>query len=541
MILRKGGITYTLAEIPPSSAGVLAALERAREEVKEFNAFISVAEKLLRAIEDVERNLDGTEKEGWEAHHRQASLLPHPIYNGPGAAHLLRFFLPPTRLNLTSRRSSSSSYGTSSTPAEWGKILKWRIGHSDDRPTVIVVNGRVISDTERVAAYLATQAFRLAGAREGSRPAWSGPRLISEWAARLADPPSDDELKDAFLGATSNTPGPGGVPLAFLRHTWELVCPAARVNAEGCVKRETFPKAFKQATVALSRSPGRSAIIQGLEADHSAVEFRQGVERLLARRITAAALNSGLLPPDVAGAVPSRSALDLIQALVHDAETMSRPQAQPCDAGGHKSVSDDCSAGPNIFNAVVTPSLLYGIVQLNTGPHRTGVNGLLVPSRPASAWSSLTKVANAALRVISRLARIPYHGWSRLHQAASDLRARPQWEPKRAGIRAWLGLPSSPPKKRRVPPPDLHRWWQANRPPSARWSRHSDNPSRSFPGSASPGGWQRPRVTATSWSTTGGSTTPRRLSKSAPAAGWCPEATSFPTLSPLSTTHLPAA
>jgi len=40
--------------------------------------------------------------------------------------------------------------------------------------------------------------------------------------------------------------------------------------------------------------------------------------------MTAAALNSGLLPPDVAGAVPSRSALDLVQALVHDAEIMSR-------------------------------------------------------------------------------------------------------------------------------------------------------------------------------------------------------------------------
>jgi hypothetical protein len=45
----------------PSSAGVLAALKRAREEkVKEFNALISVAEKLLRTIEDVERNLNGT-------------------------------------------------------------------------------------------------------------------------------------------------------------------------------------------------------------------------------------------------------------------------------------------------------------------------------------------------------------------------------------------------------------------------------------------------------------------------------------------------
>jgi len=46
--------------------------------------------------------------------------------------------------------------------------------------------------------------------------------------------------------------------------------------------------------------------------------------RLLALRMTAAALCSDLLPPNVAGAIPSRSALDLVQSLVHDAETMAR-------------------------------------------------------------------------------------------------------------------------------------------------------------------------------------------------------------------------
>ncbi|EGS18431.1 uncharacterized protein CTHT_0050280, partial [Thermochaetoides thermophila DSM 1495] len=107
--------------------------------------------------------------------------------------------------------------------------------------------------------------------------------MVREWIAargatsRLADPPSDDELKNAFLGATSNTPGPDGVPLAFFRHTWELVRPAARAIAEGCIKWGAFPKAFKQATVVILSKPGRDP-----------------------------------------------SALDLVQALVHDAETMSR-------------------------------------------------------------------------------------------------------------------------------------------------------------------------------------------------------------------------
>jgi len=75
-----------------------------------------------------------------------------------------------------------------------------------------------MSGTEQVAAYLATQAFRPAGAQEGPRSAWLGPRLPSEWSTRLAVPPSDEKLMGTFLGATSNTPGPDGVPSAFLRH-----------------------------------------------------------------------------------------------------------------------------------------------------------------------------------------------------------------------------------------------------------------------------------------------------------------------------------
>jgi len=45
----------------PSSAVVLAALERACEEkLKELNTVISVTEKLLRVVEDVERKLEGS-------------------------------------------------------------------------------------------------------------------------------------------------------------------------------------------------------------------------------------------------------------------------------------------------------------------------------------------------------------------------------------------------------------------------------------------------------------------------------------------------
>ena len=43
----------------PSSAGILAALNRAREEkMKELSAIFFVTEKLLRTVEDIEKSLE---------------------------------------------------------------------------------------------------------------------------------------------------------------------------------------------------------------------------------------------------------------------------------------------------------------------------------------------------------------------------------------------------------------------------------------------------------------------------------------------------
>ncbi|EGS22095.1 uncharacterized protein CTHT_0039810 [Thermochaetoides thermophila DSM 1495] len=103
------------------------------------------------------------------------------------------------RVNFYKERIS-----TATSSAEWGRILRWRKDAPDNRPMVMIVDGRVVSDTEQVAAYLATQAFRPAGAQEGPRPAWLGPRLPLEWPTRLAAPLSDEELKDAFFGALVN-------------------------------------------------------------------------------------------------------------------------------------------------------------------------------------------------------------------------------------------------------------------------------------------------------------------------------------------------
>jgi len=146
----------------------------------------------------------------------------------------------------------------------------------------------------------------------------------------------------------------------------------------------------------------------------------------------------------------------------------------------------------------LTSSLLYGMVQLDTGLTRAGVRGRMIPSKLVPVWSFLTKTANEALRAIFpvrrtipfqwlwwlvglypkflmdrdwtrwrsrveglpaerplqvRLRGPPYQGWSRLYQEAAGLGGQPRWEPRRLGPREWLGLPPNPPEKAPGTPP----------------------------------------------------------------------------------------
>jgi Reverse transcriptase (RNA-dependent DNA polymerase). len=160
------------------------------------------------------------------------------------------------------------------------------------------------------------------------------------------------------------------------------------------------------------------------------------------------------------------------------------------------------AAAPRIFRRAVVPSVAYGLVQLDPGPMRAGSNGRLVPTDTLSTFGIAGQVINRTLRALFPvwrtiqtqmlywlvgtppehiwsleryrwrswaerhsaghpisigLAARPWNGWSRLHQLAHGVRpSSGPWEPKRPGLRAWLGLqPISQPKPPRAPPFDI--------------------------------------------------------------------------------------
>jgi hypothetical protein len=150
---------------------------------------------------------------------------------------------------------------------------------------------------------MAREAFHPATVVNAPTPDYTGPRLPSHFSDALTQPPSDEELRDAFLSASSNTPGPDGVPLSFLKYIWNDVAPFAMAICSAVLTLGVFPSAFKRATVVTLSKPGRDPrSYKGWRPISLLSVFGKGIERMVARRMTAAALRAGLLPPEVAGA-----------------------------------------------------------------------------------------------------------------------------------------------------------------------------------------------------------------------------------------------
>lgn len=210
-------------------------------------------------------------------------------------------------------------------PKDLGSILRWRKDPLDDRPTLINTPERRLTHPEEIATYLAHAAFRPPG--EDPLPPYvhHGNTLPPDIAAWALEPPSDDELKEAFLRCGSNTPGPDGITLNTLKAAWNAVLPYLRAVTTASLLLGKFPTPFKRAEVVTLSKPGRDPhSYKGWRPIALLSTIGKGIERLMARRMTVIALNADLIPRDSAGALPTRSATDLVTALTHDAEGANR-------------------------------------------------------------------------------------------------------------------------------------------------------------------------------------------------------------------------
>lgn len=132
---------------------------------------------------------------------------------------------------------------------------------------------------------------------------------------------TEEEAKWVATSCQDKAPGADNITVRLLRAAWPAIGQAVRALYEGSLRYKHFPTIFKLAEVILIPKPGRDfSTAKGWRPIALLSCLGKGLERLVAKRIAHTALISQKVPQQLIGALPGRSANDLVVCLVHDVE-----------------------------------------------------------------------------------------------------------------------------------------------------------------------------------------------------------------------------
>ena len=130
------------------------------------------------------------------------------------------------------------------------------------------------------------------------------------------------EVQDATIRTGNTSPGSDNITVKMLKAAWHIIGEHVRSLYEGCLRLGHHPQPFREAEVVMIAKPGRRNLStpRAWRPISLLSCLGKGLERLIARRLAWASIHYGVLHPQQAGALPKRSAVDLVAALVHDIE-----------------------------------------------------------------------------------------------------------------------------------------------------------------------------------------------------------------------------
>ncbi|KAM4058241.1 endonuclease-reverse transcriptase domain-containing protein [Hirsutella rhossiliensis] len=133
---------------------------------------------------------------------------------------------------------------------------------------------------------------------------------------------SFDEVRDATLRTGNTSPGPDSITVQMLKVVWHVIGSHVHRLYEGCLTIGHHPKPFREAEVVMITKPRRRNLStpRAWRPISLLSCLGKGLERLIARRLAWASIHYGVLHSQQTGALPKRSAVDLVAALLHDIE-----------------------------------------------------------------------------------------------------------------------------------------------------------------------------------------------------------------------------
>jgi hypothetical protein len=133
---------------------------------------------------------------------------------------------------------------------------------------------------------------------------------------------SIEETERNIIGVSSTSPGTDKITVRLLRACWTHIKSVIHNLYAQCLAHSHFPSSWKLAEVVMLPKVGKkdrsSPRLWRLIALLSCIS--KGLERIIARRIAWTALRNKVLSPQHGGALPKRSAIDLVALFTHDIE-----------------------------------------------------------------------------------------------------------------------------------------------------------------------------------------------------------------------------
>src|SRR6266480_3389130 len=135
-------------------------------------------------------------------------------------------------------------------------------------------------------------------------------------------PITQGELDMALLHTKNSAPGHDGISPAALKLAWPQISAFVLVLFAKCLDIGWHPRPFRSASLCILEKPGK----KNRSDPHSyrpialLAVLGKGLERIIAKRLSWLAIRQKVLPRQQFGALPLRSATDLVAAAVHDIE-----------------------------------------------------------------------------------------------------------------------------------------------------------------------------------------------------------------------------
>jgi ribonuclease HI len=137
-----------------------------------------------------------------------------------------------------------------------------------------------------------------------------------------------DEARRATIGVKATAPGGDNINVATLKLLWPTLEGIVTKLFDACVQTGHHPEIFRRADIIMIEKRGKPLDTPAGWRPISLLNtLGKGLERLMSWRLSRSALIAGLLNDQQFGALPGRSATDLVSCLIHDIEiAMARGQ-----------------------------------------------------------------------------------------------------------------------------------------------------------------------------------------------------------------------